>query len=219
MINKQTFDFLRKLARNNNREWFNANKKQYEQSRGEMRELTMFLIGEIGKFDETVQGVLPEDCLFRIYRDVRFSREKAPYKTNMGSFIKSGGRRTSGAGYYLHIAPGESMLAVGIYMPPAPELNALRNAIVKDSAAFRKIISNRALVREFGELQGERLKTAPRGFPRDHPEVEFLKLKSYTFFKSITDDEVVRDDFPRRAVRSFMAGADFNRHINGVLGV
>ncbi len=214
MIEKKTLDFLKSLSAHNNREWFNDNRKEYEAARRNVLDITMYLIGEIAKFDESVQGVGAEECLFRIYKDARFSRDKSPYKTNFGSFIKSGGRRIPGAGYYLHIEPGNSLLSGGVYMPPAPLLYSIRSIIAQKPEAFEKILNSREFKKEFGGLADETLKTAPKGFPRDHPAIEFLRYKHYYVMRNVDARELLAADFLHRCVNSFMIVSPFVRFLN-----
>jgi uncharacterized protein (TIGR02453 family) len=218
MIKKGTLEFLKKLESNNKREWFAENRGIYEAARENVLQLAMYLIGESGKFDPSVQGVDPEDCLFRIYKDTRFSRDKTPYKTNFGMFIKGGGRRTPGAGYYMHIQPGNSFVSGGIYVPPGPVLLTIRNAIAAKPAAFRKILDNQEFRKTFGELADETLKTAPKGFPRDHPAIELLKYKHYYVMKYMSDREVLSPDLPRRCVQAFMVASPFVKFLNAAIG-
>ena len=213
-IEKTTLEFLAKLARNNNRTWFQKNRALYEAARDNILEVTRFLIGEIAKFDGSIIGVEEKDCLFRIFRDARFSKDKSPYKTNFGAFIKSGGRSTAGAGYYFHVEPGNSMTAGGIYMPPAPELLAIRRAIAKAPAPFEKILLDKKFSRRFGGLSDERLKTAPKGFPKDHPAIEHLKWKHYIVFRNYPDRDVLSPRFLDRCLEDFFLMAPLNEYLN-----
>jgi len=217
MIDKSTLEFLKNLSRNNSREWFNANKSLYEKGKKNILDATLYLISEIGKFDKSVQFVNPEECLFRIYKDVRFSKDKNPYKTNFGSFIIKGGRKTQGAGYYLHIEPGKSFLVGGIYMPSAPHLFAIRSAIAKKPEALMKIISKPEIKKSFGGLCDETLKTAPKGFPKDHPSVELLRYKHYYLMKNVSDKEILSDGFLIQAVKEFKVVSPFVKYINSIL--
>ncbi len=219
MIQRKTLEFLKKLSANNSREWFHANRALYDAARADVAEFVTLLLGEMSKFDHTLTGVEAEDCLFRIFRDTRFSREKTPYKTNFGSFMKSGGRTTPGAGYYLHIEPGNSFVSGGIYMPPAPLLLAIRTAIARDPAPFKKIIAAPALVKLFGGLSGETLLTAPKGFPRDHPEIELLRYKHYMVFREIPEKTVLSKEFASVCIEAFMAMRKFNAYLNEVMGL
>jgi uncharacterized protein (TIGR02453 family) len=217
-IEKTTMDFLSKLARNNNRAWFQKNRELYEQSRENVLAATHILIGEIAKFDPSVIGVDEKDCLFRIYRDARFSRDKSPYKTNFGAFIKSGGRSSPGAGYYFHVEPGASITAGGIYMPPAPELLKIRTAIAKHTAEFETIVGDRKFIRRFGGLAEERLKTAPKGFPKDHPAIEHLKWKHYIVVRSYADTSVLSTRHLGNCIEDYMIAAPLNEFINRAIG-
>lgn len=218
MIRKQTFDFLKKLAANNSREWFHANRPLYDAERANVLEFVTILLGEISKFDHRLTGVEAEDCLFRIFRDARFSRHKTPYKTNFGAFMKSGGRSTPGAGYYLHIEPGNCFVSGGIYMPPAPLLLAIRTAIAREAAPFKKIIGAPAFIKLFGGLSGDTLVTAPKGFPRDHPEIELLKYRHYLVYRGLSEKTVLSKEFSSVCIESFMAMRKFNAYLNELMG-
>jgi len=217
-IEKTTLEFLTKLAKNNNRNWFQKNRGLYDDSRDNVLAVTHFLIGEIAKFDSSVIGVDEKDCLFRIYRDSRFSNDKTPYKTNFGAFIRSGGRTAAGAGYYFHVEPGASMTGGGIYMPPAAELLAIRKTIAKNSAEFEKIIEDGKFTRRFGGLTDERLKTAPRGFPKDHPAIEHLKWKHFIVSRNYGDRDVLSPRFLDSCLEDFMTMAVFNDYLNHAIG-
>src|SRR3989304_4261485 len=133
MLKKSTLTFLKKLKKNNNREWFNANKHLYDDARYDFEVFVFDLIQNISVFDESVSGLEPKDCLFRIYRDVRFSKDKAPYKQNFGAVIQIGGRKSSKSGYYIHLEPGgKNMLASGIYMPMPDKLSSVRNHVAEN---------------------------------------------------------------------------------------
>lgn len=217
MVQKETLDFLKGLAAHNNREWFQKHRPQYLEARLNILHLVMYLTGEISGFDHSLRNVEPEECLFRINRDTRFSHDKRPYKTNFGAFIKGGGKKTPGAGYYIHVEPGNCFLSGGIYMPPAPFLRAVRTAIADNPAEFRKILNAPRFKREFGTLADETLKTSPRGFARDHPASDLIKYKHYYVMKQFTDREVMLTEFPRRCVRLCSLLTPFLRFLNGPL--
>ncbi len=185
--------FLKELAANNNREWFQDNKKWYEESREKMLFITDVLINEIGKFDPEIKGIGPKDCLFRIFRDVRFSKDKHPYKTNFGSFICKGGRKSMNPGYYFHVEPEVSFIAGGIYMPPSETLRTIRSYMAEHAEDFLKITNDKAFKKDFPEMYDDQLKTAPKGFPKDHEHIDILKYKSYIFSRNM-DDKVVSSD-------------------------
>lgn len=191
MLKPEIFEFLKKLDKNNNREWFNEHKSEFLAAKDNIAALTGYLISEIAKFDPAISGTLPEDCVFRIYRDIRFSKDKSPYKNNLGAYMAPGGRKSMSPGYYIHFQPGQCFIAAGKHMPDPGELLKLRNAIAKNTSEFLKIVGAKGYKERFGELHGERLKAAPKGFPPDHPAIEYLKLKSFTAYREYNDDKVV----------------------------
>jgi len=214
MISPNIIKFLTTLKKNNNRDWFNKNKKWYQRSREEFEVYVNYLIGKIQTFDADTRYLTAKDCIFRIYRDVRFSKDMSPYKTNFGAFIVKDGRKSGNAGYYLHIEPGSSFQGGGIYMPPAETLRVLRKEIFETIEEFKFIISEKEFKYHFGEISGEKLKTAPRGFPMDFPEIELLKYKSYTIIKSVPDGFIQSKELTEEITRVFKAMYPFNRFIN-----
>jgi len=201
MLKKETLDFLKKLDRNNDREWFNEHKAEFTGAKENITALTGYLISQISKFDTEISGTLPEDCVFRIYRDIRFSKNKNPYKNNLGAYIAPGGRKSMSPGYYYHIQPGQCFIAAGLHMPESSELLKVRNAIADKSDEFLKILKAKGFKDRFGELHGEKLKTMPKGFPADHPMIEYIKMKSMTVHREYKTDKVVLSkEYPKRLV-------------------
>lgn len=193
MISRLTLDFLNDLKKNNNREWFQENKSRYEASHKEMVQFAEKLLELMNKTDviETASG---KKSLFRIYRDVRFSKNKQPYKTNRsGSFRRAGAERRGG--YFFSIEPGNSMIGGGFYGPNKEDLQHLRNQIDIDSNPLRTVLEDKAFKSYYGNLLGEQLKTAPRGFDPDHKDIDLLRFKNFYFMHSFTDDEVIANDF------------------------
>src|SRR5687768_7569052 len=205
MLAKETVDFLKKLEKNNNREWFTANKKLFENANNNVIALTDDLIGRIAKFDPDVAGLDPKTCIFRIYRDVRFSKDKSPYKTNLGAFIAPGGRKTMSPGYYFHVQPGMYFSAAGKHMPDSGELLKIRSAIATKTKDFLKIVNAKKFKDRFGELDGDRLTKPPKGFAADHEAVEYLKLKSFTVSEEFSEKEATGNDYPKLLAESFKA--------------
>lgn len=206
MIQKSTFEFLSKLKKNNNKEWFDRNRPEYEIAKTNHKEFIQELIHSIGKFDPAVKTLEPKNCIFRINRDIRFSNDKTPYKINMGASIAPGGKKSITAGYYLHLQPGGSFVAGGMWQPPAPELNAIRQEIDYNTPEFKKIINNKEFKKHFGSLSEEdKVKTAPKGYDKSHPEIEFLKLKSFLMVRDLTDKEVLSKDFLKHSAELFKA--------------
>ena len=205
MLAKETVDFLKKLEKNNDRDWFNANKSAFVRANDNVIAVTGDLIGRIAKFDPAVSGIDPKSCVFRIYRDVRFSKDKSPYKTNLGAFIAPGGKKAMLPGYYFHVQPGMFFAAAGKHMPDPSELLKIRNAIVANTREFMKIIGAKSFKARFGDLDGDRLSKPPKGFDAEHPAMEYLKLKSFTVSESFTAKDAASSDYPKKLADSFKA--------------
>lgn len=215
MLTPSTFTFLRDLKAHNQRAWFHKNRPRYEAARAEVVQLVDALLAGLAHREAHFLEQDPEDCLFRINRDTRFARDKTPYKEHIGAFITDRGRRADRAGYYVHIQPGECLVAGGLYMPPTPLLKAVRRALLADAAGFRRILRRPAFVKAFGaELPGARLKTVPRDIPRDHPDADLLRLTSFEVYRTIPDREVLSPRFPAIALQHFALMHDFIAWLN-----
>lgn len=199
----KVLQFLQKLSDNNNREWFNDNRKWYEESRDKIIFLTDVLINEIKKFDPNINGVDPKDCVFRIFRDVRFSKDKRPYKTNFGSFISKGGRKSINPGYYFHIEPNQSFIGGGVYMPQAESLKAIRTFLAEHANEFLDVINDKHFKNVLPEMYDHKLKTAPKGFPKDHEYIDLLRYKSFVFSNTLNNNAVAGDNFIETMVSAF----------------
>lgn len=210
---EKVLQFLTELSKNNNREWFQQNKKWYDESKEKVLFLTDVLINEIGKFDDSVRGLQPKDCMFRIFRDVRFSNDKSPYKTNFGSFICPGGRKSMNPGYYFHLEPSGCFVAGGIYMPPAETLRAVRSYLADHAEEFLEITQDSDFKTKFPEMYDDQLKTAPKGFPKDHEHVDLLKYKSFIFSKTLNDKEVKSREYLELMVDSFRTVSPLNHFL------
>lgn len=171
--------FLIDLSLNNDKLWFNSNKSYYLQAYNEFEKLIDLLIPEIKRFDNSLNVSSAKQCLFRIYRDVRFSHDKNPYKTNFGAYIVKDGKKSPYAGYYIHMEPDNSFIGGGIYMPQPVVLKKIRENILKNTEGFKEIISEPVFKNHFGELMDHKLKSAPRGFDKNHPELDLILYKSY----------------------------------------
>ncbi len=211
---KEVLRFLSELKENNNKDWFDQNRKRYEESRKKVLFLTELINQEIAKFDPEIGIKNPKDCVFRIFRDVRFSNDKTPYKTNMGSFIAKDGRKSISAGYYIHIEPGASFVGGGAYFPPADALKAFRTEIFDHPDDFKSIILSAPFLKFYPDLYDDKLKTAPKGFPKDFPEIGLLKYKSYAFTSKIDDSIVTGDRYVERIVSAFKELYPANRFLN-----
>jgi len=196
LIKKSTLEFLSDLKRHNDRDWFIKNRGRYDEARANYESFVQALIDEISGFDPILKGLEVKSCTYRINRDIRFSNDKTLYKTHLGAFIVRGGKQNGDryAGYYFHVEPGgNSMIAGGAYIPPKPWLSAIREKIDEQGDQLLKIISRKDFIEFFGEIEGEKLKTVPKGYPRDHPYIELLKLKSFLAAKMISDRDVISD--------------------------
>lgn len=217
MLAKETIDFLKKLEKNNNRDWFTANKKRFDAANDNIIALADFLIGRIGKFDPEVAGLDPKSCVFRIYRDVRFSKDKSPYKTNLGAFIAPGGRKTMSPGYYFHIQPAMFFSAAGKHMPDSGELLKMRTAIASNTKEFLKIVEGKKFADRFGGFHGDRLSRPPKGFAADHEAIEYLKLKSFTVGEEFKEKEALSADYPKMLAESFKASYPLIAYLRNAL--
>jgi uncharacterized protein (TIGR02453 family) len=210
MIQKSTLDFLKNLNAHNNREWFSSHKADYENARANVEDFLLYLISLVEKFDKSVAKLEPGDCMFRIYRDTRFSRDKTPYKTNFGAVLSPEGNKMSPAGYYMHIEPGSSMAGGGIYHPDPAVLYRVRQKIERDLASFRSIITKKSFVKYFDGINGDKLVNVPRGFARDNPAAEYLKFKDLYSMSPFTDSEVIRADFAKELAKRYRAIKSLN---------
>jgi uncharacterized protein (TIGR02453 family) len=192
---KQTLEFLSDLKANNNRDWFQQNKKRYDAAKASMLSLLERLIPEIAKFDPTVAHISPKDCIFRIYRDVRFSNDKLPYKTNIGAFVSKTGRKGNHPGYYIHFEPEQSFLAGGLYMPPPELLKAVRNDILFNADEFKSIINHPDFLKYFSQLDDfDKLSRPPKGFATGWPDVELVKYRSYVVTHNLNEQNLLSEE-------------------------
>ncbi len=212
---KPTFDFLKALKRNNNRTWFQDHRAEYEEASRAFEAFVGALIDEL-RPTEGLRGLTPKDCIFRIYRDIRFSKDKTPYKIHMGAYIAPGGRKAMQIGYYVHVSPGDSMIAGGLHEPDPKRLDRFRQAIVRDAGSFKKIVEAKAFREYFGEVEGEKLKSAPRGYSRDHPEIELLRLKQVTVYHRFSDREMLESDIVRQTIKGFKRMKPFLVYLDSI---
>lgn len=211
-LDKSVFAFLKELEKNNNRDWFAEHKGAYTNA-----------LEQFKAFAETVKaGMEKQDHiekmkLYRIYRDVRFSKNKTPYKTSFsGGFTRA--TKALRGGYYLHLQPGhKSMVGGGFWQPEAPDLKRIREEIAADASPMRKIINSPNFKKHFGSLEGQQLKTAPTGFPKDHPDIDLLRYKSFTVSKHFTDKEVTTPGFSEEVLNYFKAMRPFFDYMSEVL--
>ena len=206
--------YLKALKQNNTRDWFNANKELYNAAKDKFESYVNILIPLIKEFDETINVNSAKECMFRIYRDVRFSKNKEPYKTNFGAYIAKDGRKSKHAGYYIHVEPNASFAGGGIYMPQAKELKAIRDAIFNNPEELKEIINNKKFKEIFPEIYGEKLKTAPRGFPKDFKDIELLRHKSYAVVHYLEDEKLLSSEVFGNIIDIFKIQHSFNKYLN-----
>ncbi len=205
-ISAELLAFLKDLKANNNKDWFTANKSRYETSKAEFEAFITNLFTEISVFDPSISHLKAKECVFRIYRDVRFSKDKSPYKTHFGAHISLAAKKSeihTRSGYYIHIEPGDSMLAGGAYLPQGDWLKGIRQEIDYNGNDLVAILENPEFKKTFGELQGEKLARMPKGFPENHQHIELLKHKSFLASHKLTDADISKPDFVKTAAKVF----------------
>jgi len=226
-FSSKALTFLRQLKRNNRRDWFEENKPTYTADVQEpMRDLVQEMDTRFGRFAPEIIGDVKKS-VFRIYRDVRFSKDKSPYKTHAACWFyhRGAGKKVGqeahegGAGFYFHLEPGASFVGAGIWMPPRPSLQRLRDAIANDHVKFVAVANSPQIKRRFGGLSEEgRLSRVPRGYPSDHPAGDLLRHVSYIVGRSLKDDEVLSSKLPRTLEKDFSVALPLVRWLNNALG-
>lgn len=210
-----TFSFLKKLEANNNRDWFEKNKATYIKAKEEFEVFVQEIINGIAKFDKRISPDLKaKDCTFRIYKDVRFSKDKTPYKNNMGASINPGGKKSLVAGYYFHLQPEGSFLAGGVYMPEPDMLNAIRQEIDYNSAPLLKILKSASFKKYFKGLDDEgALKTAPKGYDKEHPLIDLLRNRHFIASHAFSNKQILDKNSAKEIVAGFKAMYPFLEYL------
>lgn len=215
MLQASTFEFLNDLKKNNNRDWFNEHKPRYQQAHQNVADFMDALITEMKKVDN-IENESGKKSMFRIYRDVRFSKDKSPYKTALSGSLKRATKWLRG-GYYVHFEPGNVFLGVGFWNPNPADLKIIRDELAHDAAPLRDILNNSDFNSTWGELRGDQVKTAPEGFSKDHPNIDLIRFKAFTFMKPFSDKEAQSEDFLFEVVRAFLAIRPFLDYMSEVL--
>jgi uncharacterized protein (TIGR02453 family) len=200
--------FLKKLAKNNNKAWFDANRPSYVEAKTTFENFVASLISAYGKHDPSIAHLTAKECMFRINRDVRFSKDKSPYKTNLGASISSGGKKSPFAGYYVHIEPGASFAGGGMWMPMPEQLAKVRQEIDYNFDEFLSLIKSPAFKKQYQQLytgDDVSLSRVPKGYDAENPAAEYLKLKSFIAMRPITDEEIASGDLEKICVNAFKA--------------
>lgn len=209
MIQKATINFLKEIKKNNNKPWFDKNRERYENAKSDFAIFVQQIIDKHAKKDLSLRELTAKSCMFRINRDVRFSKDKAPYKTNFGASINAKGKKAwDSAGYYFHLEPGASFAGGGLYMPPNDVLHKTRQEIDYNFSDFKKIISAKKFKTVFGELEKSAeysLTRVPKGYTPDNSAAEFLKLKSYIASVPISDEDLIKPDLIKKVTTAFEA--------------
>ena len=221
MLAKTTLKFLTDLKKNNNKPWFDSNRKAYEAAKADFAAIVEAVIASASKFDPSVGHLKAKECMFRINRDVRFSKDKSPYKTNMGASFNMGSKKVYGGGYYFHCEPGGgSFIAGGIYMPMPPDLAKMRQEVDYNWKEFQKILKAKAFRDVYGDLEktGEMtLSRPPKGYEPDNPAIEYIKLKSFIGTAKLTDAQLTDKDLVKTIVTGFKAVYPLVQFINHAL--
>lgn len=218
-IHAGTFDFLTAIKANNDREWFQEHRSQYDEAWQNMKDFTAGLINGLAQWDRYISVDIPvSKCVFRIYRDTRFSKDKTPYKTWLGAGISIAGRKLDGPEYYIHIQPGNSFAATGYWRPEKEHLAAIRQEIDYNGARLQDIVNEPAFKKYCQLDTQDTLKRAPAGFSEDNPYIGWLKLKSFTAFESFTDKELQRMDGLERVLQAYRRMYDFKLFLHEALG-
>jgi uncharacterized protein (TIGR02453 family) len=213
---KLILSFLKNLSKNNDREWFEKNKPKYLEAKESFDEFVAVLLEKMIPVDDSLAGLNPKKLTFRIYRDVRFSKDKSPYKTNMGATFSGGGKLMQTPGYYLHIEAGnKSFVAGGLYVPPNDILAKVRQEIDYNPKKLHAVLNNAKFKKTFGTFDDfDKLKTAPKGYPKDHPQLELLKHKSFIVSHYFTDKEVMDSKFLKNVVDTYKILKPLNDYLN-----
>jgi uncharacterized protein (TIGR02453 family) len=207
MLQSSTLKFLKDLKKNNNKSWFDINRKTYEVAKADYISLVDAVIVNTAKFDISIEGIKAKDCIFRINRDVRFSKDKSPYKPNMGAFINPGGKKVNTPGYYFHCEPGQSFAAGGAYMPEPGDLAKIRQEIDYNFEEWKKIVENKIFKKYFTKgVEGiDVLSRPPKGYTEDNPGIGYLKMKSFIVSRPLTDTELTDKNLVKEITKTFEA--------------
>jgi uncharacterized protein (TIGR02453 family) len=208
MLQTTTLSFLKSLAKNNNKPWFDEHRKNYEAAKTDFEALVQRVISSHAKNDQGIGSLKAKECMFRINRDVRFSKDKSPYKTNFGASINAGGKKSRRAGYYIHVEPGKSFVGGGLYIPEPGELKKVRQEIDYNLADFKAIVEGKKFKAIFGGLSNDaelKLSRVPQGFEKDSEAADFLVYKSFIAMQPIPDTTITDKSFVRTIVTAFTA--------------
>nr|WP_290427127.1 DUF2461 domain-containing protein [Coprobacter tertius] len=211
---KEIIQFLSELRKNNNRDWFNAHKDEYKKLQTYFETQVDALIQRMQVYDKDLSGLDAKNCMYRIYRDIRFSSDKTPYKTHFAAYMAKGGRSSLRAGYYLHIEPGNCLVSGGVWCPEPKLLKALRQSVFENYEEFLSIIENNKFKKVYPQFEGETLKIVPRPFPKDFIYPDLLKRKDYVVLSSKPDSLFLHSDWQDEVIDNFRVLMPFNEFLN-----
>jgi uncharacterized protein (TIGR02453 family) len=217
MLQSHTLKFLKDLKKNNNKPWFDVHRKQYEGAKTDFENFIQSVLDKHSKNDPDLKELTAKKCLFRINRDIRFSKDKSPYKTNFGASMDKGGKKSGLAGYYFHLEPGKSFIGGGLWIPQPDALKKVRQEIDYCFDEFKKIIASKKFKTVYGELytgEGVQLSKVPQGFEKENPAAEYLKFKSWLVLRDISDQIVTSKDLLKTTIDSFCVLQPFIRFLN-----
>ncbi|SHH00372.1 TIGR02453 family protein [Flavobacterium fluvii] len=220
MLSKDSLQFLDDLKANNNRDWFLDNKKRYEVFKKDYQQLVADILDAMKPLDPSLEMLEVKNCTFRINRDIRFSKDKSPYKDHIGIWISSGSKGMNRSGYYVHIARSGSFIAGGFYCPEAEDLKKVRKEIAYFHEDLEEILAHKNFKKEFGDFDRNEknlLKNPPRGYEKDHPAIEFLKLKSFETSQKFDFEEILKEDFVSKTTQKLILLKPLNDFINRAL--
>lgn len=205
MLQPGTFQFLQKLSKNNNREWFQQNLTEWNKAKDDFERFCSSLIQELGKYDKDIGTLEAKQTIFRLHRDVRFSNDKTPYKIHLGAYFNKGGKKVNTPGYYIQVQPGKSFLAGGLYYPEPKHLQAVRQEIDYNFGEWKKLINEKGIKKAFPTslATDHKLQRPPKGYDASNPAIEFIKLKSFVFSTPVSDDTLMQKNAAKATATLF----------------
>jgi len=205
MLQAASVKFLKELKKHNNKPWFDANRKNYEEAKADYLVFVELLLAAVSKFDDSFGNLTAKECIFRINRDVRFSKDKSPYKSNMGASLSKGGKKINTSGYYFHFEPGQNFAGGGFYMPEAPQLAKIRQEIDYCFDEWKKIVNDKSFKKYFTEgVNGiDVLVRPPKGYDENNPAIGYLKMKNFIVSRPVADDDLVKKTLVKEVAKTF----------------